>query len=54
MKAGTRSDAAKRLLESSNMGITQIAHACGFDEPNKFYVFFKRETGKSPTEWRNR
>jgi hypothetical protein len=47
-----RLDLAKRLLSSSEMSITEVGHTCGFDEPNKFYVFFKREAGKSPTQWR--
>ncbi len=47
-----RLDAAKRLLTEGDMSITGVGHACGFDEPNKFYVFFKRETGHSPSEWR--
>ncbi|MFC4993931.1 substrate-binding domain-containing protein [Rubritalea tangerina] len=49
----SRLESAKNLLASSSMNITEVASACGFNEPNKFYVFFKRETTLSPSQWRD-
>ncbi|MBR4786822.1 MAG: AraC family transcriptional regulator, partial [Bacteroidales bacterium] len=34
--------------------IGDIAFALGFDEQGSFARFFKRETGMTPTEYRNR
>ena len=43
---------AQHLLTTSAMKITDIATACGFNSPNRFYAAFKRLAGKLPTEFR--
>ena len=45
---------AKVLLRGSIDPIGDIAFALGFDEQGSFARFFKRETGMTPTEYRNR
>ena len=47
-----RMDAAKKYLEYTRQSITEIAFSCGFDDPNYFSNAFRRETGMSPTAWR--
>jgi AraC family transcriptional regulator, transcriptional activator of pobA len=42
----------KRLLVHTNMNVTEIATAMGFDDPSYFSKFFKRETGKTPLAYR--
>ena len=42
----------KRLLTHSEKTITEIAHQLQFDDPSYFSRFFKRETGSSPTIFR--
>jgi AraC-like DNA-binding protein len=45
---------AKVLLRSTNMTIAQIADELNFDSQSLFGKFFRRVTGMSPTEYRNR
>ena len=45
---------AKVLLRGGTDPIGDIAFALGFDEQGSFARFFKRETGMTPTEYRNR
>ena len=45
---------AKVLLRGGTDPIGDIAFALGFDEQGAFARFFKRETGMTPTEYRNR
>jgi len=49
-----RVDAAKKYLEYTNQSVMEIAASCGFDDPNYFSNVFHKETGVSPTEWRQR
>lgn len=42
---------AKELLET-NMGITEIAFSCGFNNQTSFCRTFKKEVGCPPTEYR--
>ena len=44
---------AKVLLRCGTAPIGDIAFALGFDEQGAFARFFKRETGMTPTEYRN-
>ena len=44
---------AKVLLRGGTDPIGDIAFALGFDEQGAFARFFKRETGMTPTEYRN-
>lgn len=49
-----RLQTAKRLLESSEHNLTEIAQAIGFQNQFSFSHFFKRETGMSPRQFRDR
>ena len=41
-----------RLLEDSDMSITEIAYECGFSDSNYLTRLFKKEAGVSPLKWR--
>lgn len=43
---------AKELLNSDLHSITQISNHLGFEYPQHFVRFFKRHTGKTPSEYR--
>ena len=45
---------AKRLLRYSEMPIADISYQLGFEDPSYFSRFFKKITGMSPTEFRDR
>lgn len=45
--------AAKRLLYFSDLSNKEIGYELGFSEPANFSAFFKRNTGLSPTQFRN-
>lgn len=44
----------KRMLVHSNVSITEIAQRLNFSDQSYFAKFFKRETGISPLNYRNR
>ncbi|WP_162463280.1 helix-turn-helix transcriptional regulator [Paenibacillus psychroresistens] len=44
---------AKKLLESSEMTITELSQALGFSEVQNFTRLFKTYVGVSPTQYRN-
>ena len=44
----------KRLLVHTNLSITEIAHRLNFNDQSYFAKFFKRETGISPIQYRNK
>ncbi len=44
---------AKELLETTPLSITQIAARLNFSSPQHLAMHFKRETGKTPSDWRN-
>lgn len=44
---------AQNLLQSSEYNITEIAAMVGYDNPLYFSRLFKRQTGISPSEYRN-
>lgn len=43
---------AKRLLVHTDMTAAQIGYTLNFDDPSYFGRFFKRETGRSPRQFR--
>jgi len=43
---------AERLLETTKMGIAEIAFECGYQNASAFGRAFKRRTGKSPGQYR--
>ena len=43
---------AKYLLTSSTLTIKEIAYRLGFDDPDYFYVFFRRKAHKTPSAYR--
>ncbi len=52
MLTDLRMEAAKRLLESSELDCRSIAAACGFRSANYFSQNFRHRTGYSPQEYR--
>ena len=43
---------AKSLLEIKSYTISEVAEQCGFSDCCNFSTFFKRETGKTPAEYK--
>jgi AraC-like DNA-binding protein len=50
--ARTRTEKARELLENSNLRISEIAFAVGFQSLSQFNRVFKKLSGKSPTQFR--
>lgn len=50
----SRIEYAKKLLKSTTLSIQNIAAQSGFSDIHYFNRLFRRETGHSPKEWRNR
>ncbi len=48
-----RIDQAKNLLNTTEKSVTEIALDVGYQTPNSFSSLFKRETGLTPTQWKN-
>ena len=44
--------AARLLLRETGLGLAEIGARVGYDAPEAFSRAFKRETGRSPTDWR--
>jgi len=44
---------SRYLLSNTDGTVKEIAHALGFEDPNYFSFFFKREMGLSPLEYKN-
>ncbi len=49
-----RIQSAQRGLENTNAAIDQIAYAVGYENVNAFRKLFKRHTGLSPSQYRQR
>jgi transcriptional regulator GlxA family with amidase domain len=49
-----RLEAARRLLESSQRNLDQIARQCGFADEERLRVIFHRHLGMSPSDYRKR
>ncbi|MDO4739289.1 MAG: helix-turn-helix domain-containing protein [Eubacteriales bacterium] len=50
--AKVRVDRAMELLEKTNLGVTEIAQATGFDSQSYFSKVFRQRRGLSPSEYR--
>jgi AraC family L-rhamnose operon regulatory protein RhaS len=50
--ARLRIDYACQLLRESQRAIATVAFECGFEELSSFYRAFKRQTGLTPSAWR--
>jgi len=44
---------ARRMLETTDLTIEEIAHQCGLGTPANMRLHFSRETGTTPTAYRN-
>jgi AraC family transcriptional regulator, transcriptional activator of pobA len=44
---------AKRSLLYTNMNVSQVAYACGFQDPAYFTRFFTQRTGRTPSAFRS-
>jgi len=44
---------AKLLLHNTNLPIKEISFNLNFENPDYFPIFFKKRTGKTPSEYRN-
>lgn len=45
---------AKNLLDITGMNVSEISNTLGFNTPNYFIRFFKKQTGVTPKEFRNK
>ena len=44
---------ACQLLQETDKPVSEIAYACGFNDPKYFSKCFKQSTGKTPSELKN-
>lgn len=49
-----RIESAKRMLEKGELNIDQVCSGCGYEDINSFRSLFKKHTGLSPREYKNR
>ena len=49
-----RTNAARELLHETDMPLSEISEALGIEHPEYLSVFFKKETGMTPREYRDR
>lgn len=52
LRQGTHLAEAKRLLGSSSMSVSEIAHRLGYADVSSFTYAFKLRTGLTPSAWR--
>ncbi|NLC80630.1 MAG: helix-turn-helix domain-containing protein, partial [Lentisphaerae bacterium] len=48
-----RLETAKALLANRTTQLGFVAHRCGYRSLGSFSVFFRAETGVTPSGWRN-
>ena len=49
-----RIEAAKRFLESQSLTVNEIMFETGYQDPKAFRIIFKKETGVSPSTYRDK
>ena len=49
-----RIEAAKKLLEGTDLRIYEVARSVGIEDPNYFSKFFKKHTQETPAQYRDR
>jgi AraC family transcriptional regulator len=47
-----RLDRARQLMLTSDMALSELAVACGFNDQPHFCRLFRRHTGRTPAAWR--
>ena len=45
-------DKARRILRETELGVSEIAHQCGFYDHSAFTRAFRRWSGTTPAQWR--
>ena len=50
--ASCRVERARQLLATTDLSISEVANASGYQEANSFSRLFKTRTGQSPSEYR--
>ena len=48
-----RINQAKHLIKTENLSVEEIAWTIGYDDPSYFARVFKKETGRTPTQYRD-
>lgn len=48
-----RLEEAKRLLQTKNLNISEVAFSCGFSDPRYFSRCFKQKTGATPSSYQS-
>ncbi len=54
LQDGVRREAALRWIDQREIDISDMAQACGFSEQSAFQRAFRRWTGETPGQWRQR
>lgn len=49
-----RIDEARRILESSSLGVDEVGYSVGYEDPTFFRRLFKRKTGLTPAAYRRK
>ena len=49
---GQRTEQAGRLLRETDLPVSQVAAIVGYQNPSRFAELFRRNTGRSPAEYR--
>ena len=51
---GVRVERALHLLDSGELSVGEISDICGFGDPSYFGKAFRKRTGLTPSQYRNR
>jgi AraC-like DNA-binding protein len=50
----SRRQSAFRLLDREDLSVTEVAERLGYTDPSNFCRAFRKWTGQSPMQWRNK